>query len=412
MDFNEEYGNIMIMSDCEENLNSGFSNLYGKMKDGVIAFADKNSILTYLPLYQGGKFFNTNANGNAVLVLPGATYGDYNAEISYSGLFNNASTGTYEAVCSVSLGSDVESAKVAMVKAANDDEAVKAVTDGTVESVEIRNSGDDQQLFLPVDGDGTYYATVVTYAKGSVQKSATTRVKITVASTEEGNWEDFGSAMIIDGWATGRFTFQNGYTYEDVIWEIPVQRNTENHNMLRLVDMYTSDPEYNFLVYSGTNINTAGSYVVIDITNPAAVGIAPQWGGMTWAKDDVPFAGGDDLIIGNQVGYAMSLDYTNDEAIDLVDGNVDALEDGILTITQPMFEGPEGFGYSWTSKPYSALQFSALTPAGAPAKVGAKTRLSVRRIIANGSRKAVRASSEGNRYRISLRATTTNATLK
>lgn len=411
MDFNPNYGDIMIMSDCQENLSGGYSNIYGKLADNVITFP-KGALLMYLPLYNEGTFFTCNGQGNAVVVLPGGVYGDYSANISYSGLFNNASDGTYKAVCSVELGSDVDEAKVAMVKAANADAAVKAVTDGSVESMTIKPTGDVQQVFLPIDGEGTYFATVVTYANGTVQKSATARTNITIASGGgESEWEDFGTGAIIDGWCTARFSFQNGYTYEDVIWEFPVQRNKKDHNLLRLVNLYTSDPEANFLVYSGYNSNTANTYVVVDMTNPSAVAIEPQWGGMTWNPDKDKTYGGADWIIGNYLGYAISEGLSLDQAIEAVEGEVDAIVDGVLSIAIPMFADPSTgqFGYSWKDKegntPYSAIQFSNLVPASAPAKVG---RATVQRIhaIMNSSMRPARIQSNHSK---SLRYNATRA---
>lgn len=74
-------GSAYICSDCEECFDAGYSNLYGKYKDGSITFP-KNSLVLYFPSAATG--FLANASGKHRLVMPGERGYDYSIELAYS----------------------------------------------------------------------------------------------------------------------------------------------------------------------------------------------------------------------------------------------------------------------------------------------------------------------------------------
>ena len=73
------YGEIYMCSDAEECFDSGYSNVYGKMKDGSITFP-KNSLIAYLPAVGGALYANTS--GKQRLVLPGYRGYDYSLDVA------------------------------------------------------------------------------------------------------------------------------------------------------------------------------------------------------------------------------------------------------------------------------------------------------------------------------------------
>ena len=73
------YGEIYMCSDAEECFDSGYSNVYGKLKDGSITFP-KNSLIAYLPAVGGALYANTS--GKQRLVLPGYRGYDYSLDVA------------------------------------------------------------------------------------------------------------------------------------------------------------------------------------------------------------------------------------------------------------------------------------------------------------------------------------------
>lgn len=78
-------GSAYICSDCEECFDAGYSNLYGKYKDGSITFP-KNALVLYFP--SAGTGFLANTSGKHRLVMPGERGYDYSIEVAYSPAVN------------------------------------------------------------------------------------------------------------------------------------------------------------------------------------------------------------------------------------------------------------------------------------------------------------------------------------
>ena len=75
------YGAAYICSDVQEVFTSGYSNQYGTLKNGVIEFKHKNSLVIYLP--SAGTAYANNA-GKTRLVLPGYRGYDYSVAVTNS----------------------------------------------------------------------------------------------------------------------------------------------------------------------------------------------------------------------------------------------------------------------------------------------------------------------------------------
>lgn len=75
------YGAAYICSDVQEVFTSGYSNQYGTLKNGVIEFKHKNSLVIYLP--SAGTAYANNA-GKTRLVLPGYRGYDYSVVVTNS----------------------------------------------------------------------------------------------------------------------------------------------------------------------------------------------------------------------------------------------------------------------------------------------------------------------------------------
>lgn len=131
-------------------------------KPGVVQFAP----MLYMDGLGGLDY--TQEDGVITIVFPGFVMADYTTEIEYGGRFIDAKENAF-AIVKVTLGEDIESAKVALVPGEDLEAAVEGIIDGSMESVEISASGN---VNLPCNENGTYSAVVVSYAGDKVQKNA------------------------------------------------------------------------------------------------------------------------------------------------------------------------------------------------------------------------------------------------
>lgn len=92
-------GSAYICSDCEECFDSGYSNLYGKYKDGSITFP-KNSLILYFPYANGA--IAANNSGKHRLVMPGERGYDFSLEVNFTPAKNGVMPFEFK------LGSDVD----------------------------------------------------------------------------------------------------------------------------------------------------------------------------------------------------------------------------------------------------------------------------------------------------------------
>lgn len=119
----------------------------------------------YIPGVGGWNY--TQMEDLILIVFPGVELTDYTVEIEYSGRYTDAA-GAEFAVASYTLGEDVESAKIALVSGNDVDAAVAGIVDGSIESVEVTESGTIQ---LPCSATGEYSFVIVTYAEGEAKKA-------------------------------------------------------------------------------------------------------------------------------------------------------------------------------------------------------------------------------------------------
>ena len=86
---------------------------------------------------------------------------------------------------------------------------------------------------------------------------------------DEGNWETVGTAILEDPWVLPGLGIDQHA--DENKWEVPLQRNSENENLYRLVDPYHAEgpvKEYNQSEEVG--------YIVFDVTDPDHVLFAPD----------------------------------------------------------------------------------------------------------------------------------------
>lgn len=143
----------------------------------------------YYYMFGLGGWNYTQASEMVTIVFPGVVILDTSVEVAYTGMFTSTNDEIY-AVAEVTLGEDVESAKVALVPSSEADAAFDGIVDGSIESVEINASG-EVKIAIPADAaEGRYAIVAVTYANGEAQKAGQTTFKYTPANAE--TWTEIG----------------------------------------------------------------------------------------------------------------------------------------------------------------------------------------------------------------------------
>ena len=164
---NSEYGWMSIGSDCEENGVQDAYNLYGKLKDNVISFPDKQAIVLLLPDYEGGRLLSVNQDGMTRIVLPGGQALEPAVEVEFSGILTNAD-GDASAIFNTTKNADASKVLYAVAEGdltgADQAEALAAfvagIKDGSVASetitadgevsYKLSTPGDYTAVFIPV----------------------------------------------------------------------------------------------------------------------------------------------------------------------------------------------------------------------------------------------------------------------
>ena len=110
----------------------------------------------------GGGWNAMQEEGAITIVFPDVVLTDYSVSMSYEGSYTDP-TGANYVLANVNLGADVFEARLALVNANSDLNAVLAgIQDGSIETTNVRESG--QVEFLSA-GNGTYYLVAVTYSR-------------------------------------------------------------------------------------------------------------------------------------------------------------------------------------------------------------------------------------------------------
>ena len=177
---------------------------FGNMADGVIYLAG-SSTLCGMTDYNDGGLYSRNFNGPAQwVVLPGYSVADASVTVLYEGLLYKADN-TLEVVTSIELGSDVESAKLAIVPGASPTSAqIDQINSGEIESIEVTSTGTYNIIFDENNAEGKYSIVAITYIGGEMRSQGSASFTYTPANAET--------------WAyvnTGTFTFLTDMFGED-----------------------------------------------------------------------------------------------------------------------------------------------------------------------------------------------------
>lgn len=213
----------------------------------------------------GGQYSSMGAN--ITITFPGYDPKDYSVRVSYLGAFSSADGESF-AMGNVTLGADIEEAKVAVVEGNDVNAALSQIMSGAVETTTITESG---EVRIPCKYSGTCTMLAIGYAEGEMQAYNAATFEFTLGPSE---WTSIGTGLYTDYIVSNNFTPDGVNPFDPIQYPVEVQENTNTPGVYRVVKPYA--PE----VYGygdGFGYDESQSYnIVINASDPDAVYIQTQ----------------------------------------------------------------------------------------------------------------------------------------
>ena len=154
-------------------------------------------------MFNTGGWTNMLSDENVQILFPGIKLIDASVEVTYNGMFKSVDD-EQSVVASVTLGADVESAKVAIVAGGDPNAGVDAIIAGSVETITVTQSGEIKIPFDADNAEGRYSVVAVTYYDGEAQEGAGDVFTYVPANAEQ--WTLIG---------TGTYTYEHFWEGDD-----------------------------------------------------------------------------------------------------------------------------------------------------------------------------------------------------
>lgn len=169
---------------------------FGTLKNGVITMP-AGSMLISMANYSNGGYYDSNNNGLFAIALPGHVIADYSLEWVYKGRFTDLAENDFVRG-EFTFGEDVKSVKYAIVPADADvEETVAGIIDGSIESIEVTESGDSEVSFN--EATGNYIVVAVIYAGGEVVGTEVFEFKFKSSKDNTEVFEDVAGGILTLG---------------------------------------------------------------------------------------------------------------------------------------------------------------------------------------------------------------------
>lgn len=252
-----------------------------------------------------GGWDNTQKNGMITIVFPGVVIKDYSAKVVYNGRFTNVGGDNF-AVANITLGKDVETAKVAMVEGDDINAAVSGILNGSLETIDVTASG---TVNILSNNNGLSSIVVVTYADGEEQEAGFASFEFSAGTNR---WNSLGMATYTDD------IVGPAYEEDPIAYNVEIQENATESGIYRLVNPYGEAFPYN---KAGDWDASKNYYLVINAQDPEGVYIDMQNTGLNWGN-------------GNFYVYSMAANYlAGGKSLEEIKalGVCGSLVDGVIT---------------------------------------------------------------------------------
>lgn len=223
----------------------------------------------------------STTDGMITIIFPGVVLADYSVSITHTGTYTSVD-GSHYATANVTLGEDVESAKVALVENGDVEAAIAGIEDGSVSATEITKDG---VVSLPYSNKGTHTFVVLAYGDGKVQGSAYAHFWV---STSSPKWTSLGTAQYTDA------IVGEAYGAESISYDVEIQESVNTPGLYRLVNPYGEAFPYN---EKGDWDSSRDYYLEINATDPNGVYITVQNTGLNWSNGN--------LYVYSEAAYAL-----------------------------------------------------------------------------------------------------------
>lgn len=154
----------------------GYSKVLSYQANGLPAVVQ---LAPYYYMAGVGGWNNTQTDGIMTIVFPGVVLKDFSVDVEYVGAFVSPDDESF-AIANVTLGDDVESAKIALIEGEDIDSAISGILDGTLETISVSESG---EVRIPNTCNGTCSIIVISYGDNEAQELAYTTFEYTVGKS-------------------------------------------------------------------------------------------------------------------------------------------------------------------------------------------------------------------------------------
>lgn len=277
----------------------------------------------YMDHMEGSSVYGTsmaNLDGGIIITFPGYNPKDYSVSVSYLGAFSSADGESF-AMGNVTLGADIEEAKVAVVEGNDVNAALSQIMSGAVETTTVTESG---EVRIPCKYSGTCTMLAIGYAEGEMQAYNAATFEFTLGPSE---WTSIGTGLYTDYiLCTFLSDSETGAPAPAINYPVTVQESTTTPGVYRLLSPY--DPEVN-PYGSYFSYDASSSYnIIINASDPDAVYMQMQPTGVTAGQYG-------DIYIMSYGGYEIDMgnSFADLKALGMIKGH---LKDGVIS-----FDGQE-----------------------------------------------------------------------
>ncbi len=232
--------------------------IYGSIEDHVVSFPAKSFGVSE----DGETWVYSNVNGNFTIYLPGANVVDYSFAASVTPCGDNE-----EIVVGCTSGKDIAAVKIKAYEG--------TVTANDKVYAEVAQSGEEiaanGETVWTADEAGKYTLCVVAVDGEGVVRSSDYHV-VFIQDDDADNWEPIGSGTFTDP-ILPALGYDTAQLSEPQTFDVAVERNKSDHNLLRVVDPYVNHP---FFVRNKRFLSSHSHhhYIYIDATDPDYVVVA------------------------------------------------------------------------------------------------------------------------------------------
>lgn len=168
----------------------------------TVTYPGEIHLSPYYFLFGQSGGWNETTGEPITIIFPGYENLETTVEVTYSGLLNKADD-TLEVLAEVELGKDVTSAKVAVVSGSTPSAAqLSGIQDGTIESVEITETGEVRIPFASTNPAGKYSIVAISYYEEGARNSDYSTFTYTPGTPETWSFVTEGLYTYLQYWET------------------------------------------------------------------------------------------------------------------------------------------------------------------------------------------------------------------